>query len=665
MVTIDQPRVDTKNDDYQNGERIVTSPLSLPYTELPPNADTLPKQLLLRVAEFGDRVAMRKKVYGIWQEYTWRECLQHVQNFCLGLVSLGLKRGETVAIIGENDLESFWGEMAAHSAGAKTVCIFTDANLRELEYLITDSDAVFLLAHDQEQCDKALDLRDKLPNIRKVIYWDDRGLWNYDDDWLMSFSDIEALGREYEAQHPGRYKELVMAGNGEETAILSYTSGTTSLPKGAMISHRNLIFGNLHASEIAPSYPTDEYLSFSPLAWITEQSLGMTGYLRVGFTVNFPEGPETVLHDLREIAPNQVLLPSRLWESVVSTVQVRINDSFWINRKLFHLFLPLAYHLIDLEDAGKSIPLHLKIARKLGDVLVFHPLRDKLGMTNMRNALSSGAVLSPDQLRFLRAIGILLKNLYGSTECQTHTLHSEGDIRLESVGTPPPGVELKIVETGEIYIRSRSVFQGYYKKPDKTAEALDSEGWFHTGDAGYIDAHGHLIYLDRLKDMIELANGERFSPQYIEGRLKFSPYIQDVMALGNTDVDFVSAIVIIDFENVSRWAEKNAVSFTTFVDLSQKPEIYDLITQDIERVNATLPEQSRIRKFVILHKVFDADEAELTRTRKLRRSVLEDKYGDLINAMYNDRDEVTVRAEVQYQDGRSGVIEMPIQIRRV
>ncbi len=643
-------------------EAIIRSKEQVQIAELEPHEDTLAKQFWLRVRQFGPRTAMRKKRYGIWQEYTWDECGAHVRAFCLGLVSLGLQRGDKVCIIGENDPEFYWAQIAVWCAGGTTTALFTDANLQELEYVVNNSDSVFLLAHDQEQCDKALALREKLPNIRRVIYWDDRGLWNYNDPWLMPFEDVERLGQAFGERNPGLLEQMVAEGSGGDIAIFSYTSGTTSLPKGAMISHANLIYGNRHARQLEPSYPTDNYVSFSPLAWITEQSLGLTGHLTTGFVVNFPEGPDTVQNDIREIAPSHLLFPSRIWEGIAGLTFVRLNDSTAINRLLFAAFMPVAYKIIDLEDAGRPVGPHWRFLRWLGEYAVFKPLRDKIGMARMRTAFTSGSALSPDFLRFFRAVGVELKNLYGSTEGQAHTLHYTGNIKLASVGTPPPGVEIKISDEGEIWVRSRSIFRGYYKDPEKYAKAVDADGWFHTGDAGYVDEDGHLYYLDRLSDMIELANGERFSPQYIEIRLKFSRFIQDAMAVGGFDMDYVTAIITIDFDNVARWAEKNRISFTTLVDLSQKDEVYNLIKQDVERVNQTLPPATRIKKFVILHKAFDADEAELTRTRKLKRRVLEQKYGDMLNAMYNNLESVTVSAEVKYRDGRTGIVQTAVKV---
>jgi long-chain acyl-CoA synthetase len=644
---------------------IVRSKETIAIDPLAKDSDTLPKMFLQRVNVLGDKVAMRKKRFGIWQEYTWQQSLEQVRDLCLGLVSLGLQHGEKVAIIGENDPEFYWAEIAAWSAGGTTIAIFTDANLTELGYVLDNSDAVFLFAHDQEQCDKALALREKIPNIRKVIYWDEKGLWHYNEPWLMSYEQLQSLGRDYHRAHPNAFADMIQQGSPDDIALLSYTSGTTSLPKGAMIRHRNLLFGNKHVIKIAPTKPEDEYVSFSPPAWITEQSLGLTGHLVTGFTVNFPESPATVQTDIREVAPSALLFPSRVWEQLAGLMRLRIFDSTWLNKALFALFLPVSYKIIDMEDAEKTVAPHWRLAGWLADVAVFAPLRDKIGMSRMRNAFTSGAALSPDVLRFFRAVGVQLKNLYGSTECQAHTLHYDGNVKLATVGPPAPGVEIAIQPDGEMWIRSRAVFSGYYKDEKKTAEALDADGWFHTGDAGYVDKDGHIIYLDRVSDMIELANGEKFSPQYIEGRLKFSPYIQDVMTVGGFDMHYVTAIINIDFDNVARWAEKNRVAFTTFVDLSQKPEVAALIRKDVQAVNETLPPAARVQKFVILHKVFDADEAELTRTRKLRRRALEQKYGEMLTAMYENRDEVKVSAEVKYRDGRSGVVETAVKVSTV
>ncbi len=642
--------------------KVYTSQLNIHFDPPKEHENTLSKHFLMRVRELGNQVAMRKKEYGIWTEYTWNEVYQHVSDFAMGLVSLGLQPDETVAVIGENDPQIYWTQIGVHACHAQTVCVFSDALANpDLLYVVSSTSATFIVAQDQEQVDKALEIREKIPTVRRVIYWDDQGLWNYQDPWLASFEEIEALGREYKKTHPNRFDELAQSTDPQDTIILSMTSGTTSLPKFAMITHWQLVYGNYMNRGYVQVTNKDNWLSFSPMAWLTEQAFGFTPHLVSGMTVNFPESSATVPNDMREIAPVGLLFPTRVWENLAANVRFRINDSTWINRKLYEWFMPVAYKIIDLEDAGQPIPLHLRALRLLGEAAVFQPLRDKLGLTRARNVLTAGAMLSPDVIRFFRALGVQLRQLYASTETMG-TIHLQDDVKLETVGVLVPGVEIKIADDQEILIRTQARFAGYYRAPEKTAEAIDEEGWYHTGDAGYMREDGHLIYLERVKDLIELSNGQSFSPQYIETRLKFSPYIQDVMTIGGFDMDYVSAIIIINFDNVARWAEKRGLSFTTMVDLSQKPEVAELIKQDVVRVNQSLPEWSRVRKFVILHKAFDADEGELTRTRKLVRRTLIQKYGEILDAIYGDKPGVRVRAEVKYRDGRTGVVETDLNV---
>lgn len=632
---------------------------------LDPQFDTLPKNFLARVREYGSsKVAMRKKRYGIWQQFTWQDSFQHVHDFCLGLIALGLQRGDKILIIGENDPEYYWAELAAHSAGMTTVGAFTDAAPKEIQYIATNSDSVLVVAHDQEQVDKLLEIREDIPQIQKVVYWDERGLFNYDDPWLMSFEDVEEVGRQYGRENPRVFEENVQLGKGDDDAIFSYTSGTTGLPKAAQITHANLLYGSKHVSSVQSLLPGDDHVSFSPMAWIAEQGLGLANHLVHSVVVNFPEKPETVQHDIREIAPHTLLFASRLWESLVSMVQARMADANWLNRKLYEWFMPVGYRMAELAEQKKQPGLGLRFVYFLGDLAVFAPLRDKLGLRRIRYAYTSGAAVSPEIIRFFRALNIQLLQLYGSTECQTHTLHYVNDVQPGTVGKPPPGVEIKVTEQGEVAIKSRSVFKGYYQAPEKTAEVL-RDGWFYTGDAGYVDDNDHLVYLDRMSDMRELSDTEKFSPQFIEVRLKFSQYMQDVMTIGNREMPYVTALVTLNFDNTARWAEKRGMSFTTMVDLSQKAQIYDLIEKEIEAVNKALPPASRIRKFAILYKTFDADESELTRTRKLRRRTLEDRYGDIIYGMYEGKDRVLVQAEVTYQDGRKGLTETEVSIRNV
>lgn len=631
---------------------------------LDPNLDTIAKYFVHMARQHPDQVAMRKKRYGIWREYTWSQSYARVEAFTLGLLAMGFQRGDKVAIVGENDTEYFWAEYGTHAAGLTAVGLFTDLKPQEMEYVIQNSDSVMVVAHDQEQVDKLLSLKSQLPNVKRVVYWDDRGMWDYDDPWLISFEAFESMGREWGKSHPNAFEEAVKVGHGDEFAVFSYTSGTTGLPKAAMISHRNLIYGSIHVTSIQPLGFGDNYVSFSPLAWIAEQGFGITAHVRSGVIINFPERPETVRTDMREIAPISLLFTSRLWESMVSEVQARMADSHWSNRFLYNLFLPIGYKIADLADQHQAPNVWQRFLYAIGNIALFGPLRDKLGLRRIKYAYTGGAALSPDVLRFFHALKIELLQLYGSTECQTHTIHEVGDVQLGTVGKPPPGVQIKVTPEGEIAIKSRSVSAGYYKSPEKTAESF-RDGWFYTGDAGYVNEDGHLIYLDRISDMLELAGGERFSAQYIEGRTKFNPYVQDVMAVGGFDMPYVSALVTINFDNLARWAEKNGLAFTTIVDLSQKPQVYDLVEKEISRVNSLLPEKSRVRRFVILNKTFDADEAELTRTRKLRRRHLEQRYGDILNAIYGGENNVTIQSVVTYQDGRSATTEIELTVRSV
>ena len=644
---------------------VFTSRLKHRITPVPPDQDTLSKGFLRRVSELGDTVAQRKKRYGIWQEYSWNAVYEEVVNLALGLDKLGLQAGDTLLIIGENDPEMYWAQMAAHALHCKTCCVFSDASPQDIHYVINSTDATFVFAHDQEQVDKMLELKDGNPQILRVVYWDERGMWGYDEAWLMSLRELQTIGAAHRLDLPDKFDRMARATQPMDTIILSMTSGTTSLPKFAEVTHFQLVYGHALNGRYVDSRQSDNWLSFSPMAWLAEQAFGFATHLLNGVQVNFPEGPETVPTDMREIAPAGLLFPSRIWENLARVVQFRINDSSLINRLLFRVFMPIAYREIDLEDEHLAIPPHLRFLRWLGEYAIFEPLRDKLGLTKARNVLTAGAMLSSDIIRFFRAIGIELRQFYGSTET-FGTVHLRGDVRFETVGVIVPGVEIKIAENQEILIRTEARFKGYYKQPDKTGEALDVEGWYYTGDAGHMDEKtGHLIYLERVKDLIELSTGEKFSPQYIEGRSKFSPYVQDMMTIGGVDMEFVSAIIVIDFQNVSRWAEKNGIAFTTYVDLSQRDEVYEIIRRELRAVNESLPAYSQVKRFVIMHKEFDADEAELTRTRKLRRGALQEKYHDLLDAIYGGKREVHVSAEVKYRDGRTGTVETELRVADV
>ena len=628
---------------------------------------TILQYFLRQVESYGvDKVALRQKEFGIWREFSWQESCEQVRMFGLGLRALGLERGDHVATIGDNDRQYLWAYLGLLAVGGVQVGLFTDATAEEVAYIIAHSDARFILAQDQEQVDKVLAIRERIPKVERVVYWDERGLWDDDDPWLTTYEEVYRLGQALADREPSRFGEEVAQGRQDDLAVLSYTSGTTGRPKGAMLSHENLIRAAEAFTQVAPLYDGDNHVSLLPLGWIAEHAWGVAPHCIYGMIMNFPENLETVRENVREIAPQRVLYNSRLWDALVGTIQVRMAESSWINRKLYQLFLPVGQRLVDKKLDGEAVPPGLQLVYRIGDWCIFHPLRDKLGFTNLRAAYTAGGALSPDAMRFFHALGINLKQIYGLTEVTGGgTIHYDGEIKTASVGRPAAGISVRTAEDGEIQIGGPTVFQGYYKNADATNEAIieeSGERWFRTGDAGYIDEDGHLVYLDRMKDMITLANGERCAPQFIEGRLKFNPYILDVMAVGGPTQEYVTALIIINFDNVSNWAEGQGIAFTTFADLSQKAEVCELIRQAVEEVNADLPPTSRVRRFVLLHKEFDADESEMTRSRKLRRHVLYARYAEMIETMYAGQEWIHVQMPVRYQDGREGVIATDLRI---
>lgn len=629
--------------------------------------ETIPQYFLDAVQRYGDRkVAIRQKRFGIWQESTWRESYEQVRDLALGLVELGLKRGDRVAIIGDNDREYLWADLAVLSAGGVAVGIWTDATPNEIEYFITHTDAAIVMAKDQEQCDKLLEVRKRLSFVKRVIYWDDKGMWSYAEPCLKDYKEVQAIGRRIAERDPGRFERMVAQGKEDEVAVFIHTSGTTGRPKAVPLTHKYLIFVKRQIYSIDPRYATDNHVSFLSFAWTPEHLFGVTAHVTDHVTMNFPESPETLQQDIREIAPQELMYNNRLWENLVRTVQMRINDSTWWNRTLYRLFLPVGYAVADRIFEKKPIEPWLRLGYALGNVLLFAPLRDQLGLSRLRTAFTGGAALSPDVVRFFRALGINLKQIYAITETGALAMHRDDNINFYSVGELVPGTEVQISSEGEILSTSPVLFPGYHKDEAATRKAIyiDPQGrrWFRTGDAGRLDENGHLFYFDRLDDMMELAGGHKYSPQYIEGHLKFNPAIRDVMAVGGEDHEYVAAIITIDFENVGRWAEKHRVPYTTYADLSQKPEVYDLLRQQVERVNQALPPPARVKRFISLPKEFDADEGEMTRTRKLRRRFLQERYRNLIEAIYNGADAVTVSAPVQYRDGRIGVVETRVRI---
>jgi len=626
--------------------------------------DTLPKIVKHNREKWGTSLAMAKKDFGIWRTYTWEDYHQKVKYLSLGLLSLGLEPGDKVCIIGDNEPEWFWGEFAVQAAEGIATGIFVDSIPSEVKYIAAHSEAKFAIVNDQEQTDKFLEIKDELPLLKKVIYWDPKGLRNYDDPIIISFAEVMELGRKYEETHPGLFEQNVEKGKGDDTAFIYFTSGTTGLPKGAVLSHDALINTARGFISRYPLNENDDLISNFPAAWVGDSFFATIPHLLTGARLNFPEEPETIAEDTREIGPNFTIYGPRQWEGLVSEIQVKMIDANPLKRFCYHLFLPVGYKIADYGFENRTPNLFWRALYWIANGLLFHPLKDKLGLSNVRFAVTGSSVLSLDTFRLIHAIGIELRQNYAGTEAGFISCHGKGEIKFESVGRPAIGTEVRVADDGELLIRSDCMFKEYYKDPEKTAEALRG-GWFYSGDAVHIDEEGHLIFLDRVKDMVELASGAKYAPQYIEGRLRFSPYIKDAMVIGGKDRDFVSAIVNIDFTMVGKWAENNRVPYTTFVDLSQKKEVADLVQKDLVRVNGYLPEGSRVKKFVLLHKEFDPDEAELTRTRKLRRGFVEERYKDLIEAMYLDKEEVNVEAPVTYRDGRKGVVTTAIKVRTI
>ncbi len=624
-------------------------------------AETLPQYLLEHAQRTPDRPALRERNYGIWQAITWREYLEHVKYFCLGLVSLGLQPDETIAIIGDNRPECVFAELAAQAAGARSIGLYQDAVVNEMVYIFNHADVSFIVVEDQEQVDKILEMWAALKRVRRVIYFDPKGLRNYTEDFLRSFTDAQQLGREYEREHPGWFEQRLAQGRASDIAILSTTSGTTGDPRLASLTHRNLLSMGRNLMQVDPMAPQDNFVSFLPLAWIGEQMMSLACGLQVGFTLNFPEEPETVQHDLREIGPQAMFSPPRIWENLVSQVQVKMQDSSWLKRRTYAWAMEVGYRMADLRFRKATAPAGRRLAYFLADWLVFQEIKDHLGLRHLKRAYTGGAALGPDVFRFFHALGINLKQIYGQTETGgISVVHRDGDIKFQTVGTPIPETEIKIDENGEILVCSPSVMQSYYRNPQATAEALH-DGWLRSGDAGYFDEDGHLIVIDRAKDVMTLHDGTRFSPQFIENKLKFSPYVREAVVFGG-DWPFVSALVNIDFGNMGKWAENQQIAYTTYTDLAQKPEVYQLVREQVERANADLPPAARIRRFLLLHKELDADDAELTRTRKVRRRLVAERYADLISALYSQSAHVDVQTTLTYQDGRTATLQTRLRI---
>jgi long-chain acyl-CoA synthetase len=633
------------------------------YTE---KGDTWPKVLKYNFEKYGDaHRAMRHKHFGIWQPYTWKDYYLQTKFLALGLLSLGFEPGDRLMIVGDNTPEWYDAELAAQADHGVSVGAYSELTPAETKAIAENCGVRFAMVQDQEQVDKLLQIKHELPSLKKIIYWSYKGLVHYDDPGLIGYREVLKLGKKYEAEHPGLFERNVESGKADDVCAIVYTSGATGdAPKAAVHTYRTLRAGAEHHLRLDPWQDDDNVVPFLPPVWINEQWLGIGCHLLSACTLNFAEGPETQQRDARETGPSIVFHGARLWESQASLVHARILGAHALNRYAFRLLMPIGYRAADLKLQRKNPGLLQKMLYAFSDVALFRSIRRSLGLQNARICYSTAAVLSPDAFRFYHALHLPLKSLYGSTEGGAVAGARNEDVRSDTIGPVHEGTEVRIADDGEILSRQPAAFAGYYQSPDKTAEVL-KDGWFSSGDSGLIGDDGHLVFVDRKKDLVRLAGGETLVPQLIESRLRFSPYIKDAWILAGPQKTYASAVIIIDSDSVGSWAGQRRMAFTTFTELAQSREVYDLVKQDIDRVNRTLPAGSRMKKYVHLHKEFDPDEGELTRTRKLRRAVLEERYRRVIDAIYGDANEVRIDARVGHRDGRVETVTTTLRIQSV
>lgn len=631
---------------------------------------TFPGLLLQHANARGSRPAIREKDLGIWQTLTWSDVARDVRLTAHGLAALGINPGMHVAVIGENRPRLYIAMMAAQALGAIPVPLYQDAVAQEMVYVLQDASITVAIVEDQEQVDKMLEVRDQCPDLAHVVYDDPRGLRHYADPMLRSYEALAETGREYAAQHPGFFEAAVAAVQPDDAAAMFYTSGTTGKPKGVVLTHHALIDRARAIAELEKLTDKEDVLAYLPPAWIGQNMFSYTQLLVSGFTVNHPESPDTVSIDMRDIGPTYYFAPPRVLEGLLTHVMIRMEDAGRIKRWLFHACMKLARRVgVRILD-GESVSLWDRLRYALGNVLIYGPLRNALGMSRVRVAYTAGEAIGPDLFVFYRSIGINLKQLYGSTETSVFVcVQPDGQVRDDTVGPPVSGVEIRVADNGEILVKSPGLFKEYYRNARATEEARDAEGWFHTGDAGYLDTDGQLKIIDRAKDVGKLADGSLFAPKYLENKLKFFPHIKEAVAFG-ADRDHVCAFVNIDLEAVGNWAERRGLPYAGYTDLASKDEVYQLIGECIEQVNADLANDpklaaSQISRFLILHKELDPDDDELTRTRKVRRAFIGQKYGVLVDALFDGRDTQYIETEVKFEDGRSGKIAASVKLRPV